>query len=130
MALLILDNGSKQVISAEQGRTIWGVLSGKIKPTPEQEKYCLKVKKVFLNWRNAPDSYIKQYFEIMVDLATLGWMADKEGNITQPEPADAPAWNFAKRWGLWENGNPTVLIVQRNQRRQMGRWVKPSKPKG
>lgn len=58
MALVKFFDGRGVELSAEKGLAIWQVLNGQLEPTHEQEKFCEKVLKIYLNWRNAPDDYV------------------------------------------------------------------------
>lgn len=59
MAFIILNNGQRKTIPAEQAEQIWLVLNNELEPSPEQFKFCSTVKDVYLNWHNesTPASY-------------------------------------------------------------------------
>lgn len=114
MALIRLTNGKEETVTAEVGAAIWQVLTGELDPTPDQEKFVTRISKIYLNWRNAPDSYIAKYLDNIISMALSEWLVDRQGRPTRP--SGDFAWAFAKRWGLWENGRPSALVLGGQQR--------------
>lgn len=119
MAIIHRTDGKHEVVDPEIGAAIWKVLNGEIEPSPEQAKYCETVEKIDLNWRKAPDSYIKAHFDTIIPMALSDWMLEVReadghkivtGRVSRPQPGDDFAWNFAKRWGLWYEGKKTELV--------------------
>lgn len=110
MAVVQFHNGKQKEISAEQGRLIWEVLNKeRAAENDAQATYIASIKRIFLNWRNAPDSYISQYIHQIVPVALNEWAVNGQGKPTRP--GSDYAWKFAKRWGLWENGQPSSLVT-------------------
>lgn len=116
MAYVVFTDGKKSNISAEQGLGIWQVLNGEIEGDEKQQEFCRKVEKIYLNWRNAPDNYIKANFDLIMPMALSDWMVNEKGQPTEPETGNDFAWKFAKRWGLWEYG-PTKLVKEYHEQR-------------
>ena len=63
MAYIRYINGKGGVINKDKALAIWNVLQGNAVPTPAQEKFCLTVKKIYLNKYTAPDDYLKSIKE-------------------------------------------------------------------
>lgn len=108
MAIVKYLDEKDEVITAEVGAMIWKVLNGELEPDEEQQAFVEKVKTVHLNFRNAPDSYIKARLPMIIPTVLQEWMVDANGNPTKPESEFA--WTFSRRWGLWEHGAPTSLV--------------------
>ena len=108
MAIIRFTNGKEEGVTPEVGASVWEVLSGEKEATKDQENFMLRVKNVHLNWRNAPDSYIKKRFELILQMALSDWSVDRNGR--PKKPGSEFAWQFAKRWGLWENGAPSAIV--------------------
>lgn len=110
MAYLELKSGKKTSISAEQGAFLWKALRN---PSGLDEELLEKVqgiKAIYLAWRNAPDDYIRENLKGIVPIALNDWAVDRRtGRPTRPQSDHA--WKFAKRWGLWENGGPSLLVT-------------------
>lgn len=98
MAFVQFTDGTGVNVSAEKGLMIWDVLTGKVEPTAEQERFILKVNKICLDWRTAPDDYIERHLDTIKDSAINEWMVSRNGTPTRP--ADDFGWKFAKKWGL------------------------------
>lgn len=112
MAIIRFNNGKEESVSPQTGASVWLVLCGEVDPTKEQENFMLRVKNVHLNWRNAPDSYIRKRFDMILQFALADWSVNRAGKPVRPQGEFA--WAFAKRWGLWENGRPSSLVVGGN----------------
>jgi hypothetical protein len=109
MAIIHFHDGKQQSVKPEVGAAIWLVLTGEQEPTPDQEKFASRVKNVCLNWRNAPDSYIKKKFHHVVGFALADWTVNRAGKPTHP--SSEFGWTFAKRWGLWDRGRPSEIVT-------------------
>jgi len=68
MALCKLASGQGIELTAEKGLAIWQVLQGQVEPTPEQEAFCMKVTKIYLNWHNAPLDYLLDRLSILREM--------------------------------------------------------------
>lgn len=108
MAYLELKNGDKKQISREQGEKLWAALQDPSSVDEDQQKLLESVKRLYLNWHNAPDDYIQENLEAIIPMALNDWSVDKRGHVSRP--ASPAAWQFAKRWGLWEFGRPSSLV--------------------
>lgn len=73
MALAELNNGITRSLTPEQGRDAWLVLNGEEQGTPQQQAFCLSVKRLLLNWRSplTPVSYLKANKPVVLALARL-----------------------------------------------------------
>lgn len=90
MAYLIMNNNKGITVSNEHGLSIWLILRGKQSPTPEQEKFCANVKKIYLNWRSkeTPDDYIAINEDLIKSVTAL-----------TPEPSDKRSWYLKNKFG-------------------------------
>lgn len=98
MAHIELVDGKKRSITPEQGVVIWNILQGRNDPTQEQERFISNIRKVYLNWRKAPDDYIEQNFDYIKPMAMADWVTDRSGSPIRP--SNKAGFAFAKRWGL------------------------------
>lgn len=122
MAMIRLANGQEKTLTAEQGAEIWAILQGDEEGTAEQQAFCLQVKKLYLNWRNAPDSYIERYKDIIFPMVVGEWMSHgirypdghvtTDGRPTRPDPLNNINREFSKKWGLLDGGNHTQLALK------------------
>lgn len=114
MAILKLSNGKDKTISLEQSHEIWSILNGEKEPTKEQEEYCSNIDKIYLNWRKAPDSYIRDRFDIIAGMHMAEWAVDNQGTTVRPENYISPdgkyrVWVFARKWGFLDENGKTKL---------------------
>lgn len=110
MAYLELKNGKKVAISAEQGIKLWKTLHDPINLSDAQIDKLKTVKAVYLDWRTAPEAYIQENLAYIVPLALNEWCYTQQGKPSKPD--NDWSWRFAKRWGLWEYGQPTILVTR------------------
>ena len=61
MALIILNDNTKRIVSAKQGAYIWRILNNEIEPNDQWAIYCSKIKGVYLNYDYAPERYRVTY---------------------------------------------------------------------
>ena len=71
MALIVTHDNKRHAVSPEKGLAIYQVLNGEIEGTPEQEKFCEQVKSVYLNWRNAPKSYVQRHYRTLESMGAF-----------------------------------------------------------
>jgi hypothetical protein len=100
MAQIVFSNGKNANVSAEKGRAIWNVLTGKAEGDAAQQKFALTVKKIYLNWRNAPDDYLLQNKDIIAPMVMSNWMVTPQGKPTRPEPTDKDTIRVSRILGL------------------------------
>jgi hypothetical protein len=98
MAYIIKNDNTTATTSAELGATYWTILHGYKEGTPEQEEYCSKIKKIYLNWRKAPDEWIKDNFDKLKEKAKNEWYVDNQGIPTRPQYKKD--WDLKNKWGL------------------------------
>lgn len=65
MAIVKLNNNQTVTLSREKAEDIWAVLNGDIEGTKEQQEFCSKIKKIYLNRHHAPQSYLDKYATIL-----------------------------------------------------------------
>lgn len=119
MAIIRFNDGTTTECNGATGIKLWHILQGNAEPTPKEEKIAMKVKKIYLNWREAPDDYIEERFAVIAPMVISHWMVEgtpsgqhQHGSIglaTRPMPGDSFTLDFCKKWGLWEKGKPTAL---------------------
>lgn len=61
MAFVRLKNGKGIVVSAEQGVAMWRILANEIKGRKKQRAFVARIRKIYLNRDNAPQSYLDAY---------------------------------------------------------------------
>lgn len=116
MAHVIFHDGQKTNLSADKAQTVWQVLTGQIEGTDKQQQFVASIKKIYLNWRNAPDDYLLQNAEILRELVILSWMANpKDGSYTMPEYSDTVNWRVSHTIGLLQDGKPTAWVGKINK---------------
>jgi hypothetical protein len=73
MALIRLNNGREVAVPAEKANAVWEVLNGDKPGTDEQQRYCMTVRRVWLNWRNpsTPYSYLQTHKDTIIGLARM-----------------------------------------------------------
>lgn len=99
MAHIELNDGKRTSITSEQGAKIWEILQGRREPDNKaQELYVSKIRRIYLNWRNAPDDYIEQNYDYVTRMAMVDWITDDSGKPIRP--SDNSGFAFAKQWGL------------------------------
>jgi hypothetical protein len=103
-------DGRRLTVTREKAEFVWDVFNGKVKPDAKQRKFCERVEDVIFSWRNAPDEYIQANLKKIIPMAVSSWRVNRSGQHTRPDTNQD--WEFAKRWGLWENG-PTMLVPNR-----------------
>jgi hypothetical protein len=111
MAAIQLYDGKLQPVSGEQARAVWECLDGKAPMTTAQAAYCRRVKRVYLNWREAPDSYVEKHIRQLLPAVLGEWCVDSQNRPVKP--ATEEAWRFARRWGLWSSNGPSMLVTGR-----------------
>jgi hypothetical protein len=124
MAKLRFVDGGERTIKHDVALSVWEVLSGRQEPTPEQDKYVAQISKIYLNYYNAPDDYIRERFDNIVQLQFGDWMihycddrnCPETGTLTGPDFARPIDVEFSKKWGLIEHGRPTKLALQHLQK--------------
>lgn len=98
MALITFIDNRRLIMTPEKAHGIWEVLNGEIEGTKQQQNYCANVAAVYLNWRNAPDSWIERNLNHVKQEAMKDWYVNRQGNPTRPAYRDD--WLFAKKWGF------------------------------
>lgn len=118
MAYILHTDGTREVRSEAEAEKLWLIKVGRARPTNEaQEKYVKlirsTIKKVKLNWRTAPDEYIRANFDEVIEAALQNWSVDRSGNPLRPQTD----WDlaFAIKWGLWYRNKPTALVTGAGQ---------------
>lgn len=111
MALVILNNDKKIQMAPDSAVALWNVLTGKTEGNEQQQKFALTVKKVYLNWRTAPDDYLIKNREILVPIVKNEWMVScaksdaygehtSSGISTRPDPTDKTNIRVSRILGL------------------------------
>ena len=110
MAVIRKVNGKDETVKAEQGSQYWLVLNNKVDGTPEEEAYCSEIKHIFLNWRKAPDQYIRDNFTKYREKARDDWYVDHQGKPTRPQFNSD--WTLAKKWNLFSAHQPDNSTIE------------------
>lgn len=120
MAYLVFSDRKTDQVDAVKGRHVWQVLKGQAEPDDDKDtEYCARVHKIYLNYYNAPDDYIRERFDIIAPMVIGRWMVrafksesgqhTSDGVPTLPEPGDTWNWKFSEKWGLIKDGRATDL---------------------
>lgn len=124
MAVVRLADGQDKTLTTEKGLALYRVLKGLDEPANEQmEKWAIRTKKIYLNWRNAPDYYLIERKEALRDILMGYWMRNRVGNYTRPDPGDAVALHVSKVLGLWEHGKSTSIVDAINNEQRYNRQM-------
>lgn len=98
MAYIIFNNNTTATIPAEKANEMWLVLNGYKEGTEEQQEFCTRVKSIHLNWRKAPDEWIKDNYDKFKEKAKDEWYVDNQGNPTRPQHNED--WERIKKHGI------------------------------
>jgi hypothetical protein len=116
MALLIRKDGTKELHTKPEDEArlykVWQVLAGRAVPdSPELARFCDGVQKVILNWRTAPEEYVRARLNEIVPQVIASWVVDRNGNPLRP--ATKQQYEFARKYGLVKGYKPTNLVTKR-----------------
>lgn len=70
MAIVKLVDGQTISLPHEKALVMWQVLIGEIEPTNEQQAFCSKIDRIYLNRYKAPESYLNRYKTV---LSAMPW---------------------------------------------------------
>lgn len=71
MAMIQTHNGKRLFVTAQQGAILWLLLNGERTPKSKQEReYVRRVKRVYLAYESAPESYKQQYVHVYKSMHT------------------------------------------------------------
>ncbi len=71
MAIILLTNGKRHIVSAEQGVAIWRILNDERQPRNQTEAdFCLKIDRLFLSRQSAPASYLEKFGDVLDEWTT------------------------------------------------------------
>jgi len=119
MALLQWIDGTRKIVKPEVGAEIWRVMNGEIEPNEDQQQFCAEISRVFLNWRDAPDTYIEANLPTVIPVIISYWQVSSvavggskhqsNGVPTRADSKDKQLVAFCEKWGLIAYGRPTAL---------------------
>lgn len=114
MALIIYTNGDKAFKPDVEAVKLWRILDGQAKPENEaQRRYIAHVrrtvKSVSLDYRTAPEDYIRKNLHKLLPKILSEWVVNQHGEPLKP--ADAQQWTFAKKFGLWRGNKPSAIVA-------------------
>jgi hypothetical protein len=61
MAFILLEGRKPVFVSAKAGSQIWRVMNGELKGTQRQRQFAKQVRHIYLNYANAPQSYVDRF---------------------------------------------------------------------
>jgi hypothetical protein len=111
MAFIRLSNGQEQALKPKAGAELWKVLNGETEGNEKQQAVAANVKKIYLNWRNAPDSYLDDRAAFLREIIILQFMRDRNGDIVRPDYDDEDVWRIAKHYKLLAGKNATYEAI-------------------
>lgn len=68
MAYILFKNGTRKIVEPEKALAIWQIMHGEKPSSPRQQAFIKKIERVYLNWRKAPKSYLKDREAIIRDM--------------------------------------------------------------
>lgn len=73
MAVIQLNTGKGVEVTHEKALACWNVLQGTVEGTEEQQKFALRVKAIYFNWRrdDIPASFYDKHRKAIDDLRRL-----------------------------------------------------------
>lgn len=108
MAIVKYTDGSRRIIPEEKGVAAWRLLrQGKSVQYGNRT-----IAEVYLDIYKAPDEYVEDHFDRVVQLHFGDWMRNEFGGLSSPDPARPNAVAFADRWGLTYGGVRTQLALK------------------
>lgn len=118
MAYIQYTNGAREFRSEAEAEKLWLIKVGRAAPqTPAQEAYVKqirkRIKRVYLDYRTAPEAYIQAHLSEIVLRAISSWIVDRKGRPTRP--ATKEDLDFAIKYGLFARGKPTALVTGKGQ---------------
>lgn len=118
MAYILHIDGTREVRSEAEAEKLWLIKVGRAKPvTPAQIQYVRFIRKnivkVRLNYRTAPDEYVRAYLPEIIEQVVSYWTVDRRGRPLRPGTPEDMA--FAVKWGLYRRGKPTGLVTQKGK---------------
>jgi hypothetical protein len=117
MAIIWFKDGKRKIVSNEVGSKLWLCMHGYVEPDERQKAYIATVRSVHLDWRSAPDPYIRQNLPDIVDMVIQQWTADSSGRPVKPNSHED--YRFAVKWGLWVNNHPSALVSEPRTQMQL-----------
>lgn len=60
MAFIVLIDGTTRTLPADKALAVWKVYNKEEQGTVEQRLFCARIKRIYLNKLNAPESYLKR----------------------------------------------------------------------
>lgn len=60
MAFIVFKDGTTRTLPPNKAIGVWKVYNKEEQGTVEQRLFCARIKRVYLNKENAPDSYLKR----------------------------------------------------------------------
>lgn len=80
MAYIKLKDGTRKIVPPDTALAVWQLMKGETDGTPRQKAYIKKVERVYLNWRTAPRSYLREREQII-----RGMQFEDRANFNQQE---------------------------------------------
>lgn len=117
MAVVKLKTGQRKFVPEEAGVSMWLCKHGFEVPDPEQQRYLEQVSDIVLNWRYAPDEYIRRNLLRIIPQVVADWFVDPNGRPVRP--ARREDYIFAEKWGLWAKNKPTALVIDAQEQMQL-----------
>lgn len=117
MAVIKFISGKRLEISGDAALKLWEVLNAEREPTEKEGEYCGRIESLYMNWRTAPDSYLRANKRAVSRICKSEWMVDgykvgdwkhgSRGIAVRPEPNDYDNWRVSELLGLIKDGEVT-----------------------
>lgn len=114
MAFITYIDGRREFKAEDEAVKLWRILDGQAAPMNEaQERYVKSIrrniKKVVLDYRNAPEDYIRKNLHKLLPYILSDWVVDRTGKPLRP--GNSAQWSFAKKYGLWKGHKPSPVVT-------------------
>lgn len=117
MAFVLHTDGTREWRSEAEAEKLWLIKVGRANPQNEAQKRYVRfirksIKRVILNYRTAPEEYVRAYLPEIAERAVAQWIVDRRGRPVRPATDEDMA--FAIKYGLWrggKRGRPTALVT-------------------
>lgn len=113
MAYIKFKTGLRQLVPDDKAVSIWLAKYGFLDVDPEQKHFIDCVSTIHIDYRHAPDEYIRRNLNEIIPRVLMSWRVDASGRPACP--CTREDYIFAEKWGLWAKGKPTALVIDPEQ---------------
>lgn len=107
MGYLVYKDGRKKFLPDGQALKLWKSINDPTNLTPSQIEKLGTITRIFINYYQAPESYVLQNIDWIAAIEVGRWSVSSSGSLSRP--IGQRSWDFARKYGLWLAGAPTEL---------------------